>query len=226
MVVNNPYARIGSVSSNHTNPTASRTLLTNRKQAREAGPKLPAIKQSISKKKGKGKLHYLRQISLMNIETAKATESLAPQESASWEVIDVDADQLSTDELDIISERSPQNLGYSDSRRTLSSRTNRNDETIAGPSLIGDGEHTRRLQARHENKPKPRLERRSVSPIESFSEFESIPKSNVMEKRAKFEALSKSNGPNLPIIDFKVVTKKNQMRPKGGTVKVIPISSD
>jgi hypothetical protein len=180
----------------------------------------------VSQKKGKGTSYWRVQLTFINIEAAKATESSVPQDPPSSEIIDVDADQLSIDELDIIAEPQPRISKFYDPRRTLSSRTNRNEEMNAGPSLIGDGEHTKRLQARHETKPNHRLERQSLSPIESFPEPESISRSKVAEKRARFEALSKSNEPNIPTIDLKAMNKKNQMRPKGGTLKVIAIFAE
>lgn len=155
----------------------------------------------------------------MGVETVKATTPPEPQHPPSHEIIDVDADHASTDDLDLITDSPPSTSAYFDSKHASVSRMSANEEPVAGPSLIGDGEHTRRLQVRHEEtKPKPESKQRSVSPIESFPEVKSFPKTNVKEKRALYEALSSK----LPIIDFKKSKPvKSKMQPKGGVSKVM-----
>lgn len=226
----NPYSKIGSSSSNPTNPTASRTLLM-RKPAREAAPRSATFQSSMSHKKGKGTSYWRIQLSFINLEAAKAIESPAPQDPPSSDIIDVDADQSSIDELDIISERPPHTSKFFGPRRTLGTRTNQDEGMNTGTSLIDDGEHTKRLQVKHETKFNHKLERRSLSPIEYFPEHESStrPRPKVSEHVAMFEALSesaKSAKQDPPVIDLKAMSKKSQMRPKGGTLKVITISAE
>ncbi len=157
----------------------------------------------------------------MAVAIGRASAPSALQHPKSLQVIDVDAEPVSSDDLNFLAEPSLITSTYFDPKHGPTK-----DESggpTAGPSLIADGENTKLLQVKlTEVEPN----RRSSSPIETFPEDEAIkkgafeitkPRLKVLEQVAIFEAKFK---PDLPKIDFKSRGFTSKMRSKGGNAVV------
>lgn len=169
------------------------------------------------------------------------------EHSASYEIIDVDAEHISTDDLDLIADPLPLTSTYFDQKN--GPRKDESEGPIAGPSFIADGKNTRLLQVKHGE---AELDRRSSSPIETFPEdageekgifkttiprslilervalleeqgvFKSTKpgsKSLVLERVALFEAQLR-RVPDAPTYDFRHKKLTLRMQPKGGNAGV------
>ncbi|KAF9454782.1 cysteine proteinase [Macrolepiota fuliginosa MF-IS2] len=210
----NPYTQIGNTTQ-RTNLTARQTLISRsiapRKTVRNPGPNSISPSGPLSRNKGKGKAFELRR----------------PQRSSPREVIDVDADHVSTDDLDVIELENKSSYFQDLAKTASSSRTSEKEQPVAGPSLIGDGENTRRLQAKYDTTEEPR--RGSSSPIETFPEDDveknhvvksSKPASKVLQAVARIEAKEQEGRESsMPIVNFK---RKTRMQPKAGGSKSKP----
>lgn len=220
--VRNPYNNIGQSNIHQrTNPTANRTLLTefSRPNSRSLDPRRRVV-STHTREKGKG----------------KARE---PHSPPSQEIIDVDAEPASTDDLDLIAGPSSMTSPYFSSKREPSTRIDDTNGRSAGASLVADGRNTvilrNKINGAHHIPPNGQghdPQKRNSSPIGSFSDDEvqvqgnakrqhNKPTSHVGTLVAKFDGMSGqrkapvvSTMPLVPVINFKKPSMKDRMQPK------------